>query len=162
MAKNSKNDDSSAVLIAISKTNLYDGVLMNRVPANKKRTLIAIRKKKSNQVCSWILWFYLFFSLTFLSNQIKFVEATECSLISYHYNDCSKEETNSSDGKSNISSESARRILFRDFGGKKAMKVLDRKEKMKVNVDIVKDQLDKTLSEFGEFVLFTLFIIIMK
>lgn len=44
-----------------------------------------------------------------------------------------------------MSSESAKRILFKDFGGKKALKVLDRKEKMKVNVDVVKDQLDKTL-----------------
>lgn len=44
-----------------------------------------------------------------------------------------------------MSSESARRLLFKEFGGKKAMKVLDRKEKMKINVDVVKDQLDKTL-----------------
>lgn len=44
-----------------------------------------------------------------------------------------------------MSTESARRILFKDFGGKKAMKVLERKEKMKINVDVVKDQLDKTL-----------------
>lgn len=44
-----------------------------------------------------------------------------------------------------MSTESARRILFKDFGGKKAMKALERKEKMKVNVDVVKDQLDKTL-----------------
>lgn len=48
-----------------------------------------------------------------------------------------------------MSTESARRILFKDFGGKKAMKVLDRKEKMKINVDVVKDQLDKTL--LGKF-----------
>lgn len=47
--------------------------------------------------------------------------------------------------QNHMSLESARRILFKDFGGKKAMKVLDRKEKMKVNVDAVKDQLDKTL-----------------
>lgn len=44
-----------------------------------------------------------------------------------------------------MSTESARRILFKEFGGKKAMKSQDRKEKMKVNVDVVKDQLDKTL-----------------
>lgn len=49
----------------------------------------------------------------------------------------------------NMSTESARRLLFKEFGGKKAMKVLDRKEKMKINVDVVKDQLDKTL--LGEF-----------
>lgn len=44
-----------------------------------------------------------------------------------------------------MSSEGAKRILFKDFGGKKALQVLDRKEKMKVNVDVVKDALDKTL-----------------
>lgn len=44
-----------------------------------------------------------------------------------------------------MNSESARRILLKDFGGKKALKVLDRKEKMKVNVDAVKDQLNRTL-----------------
>lgn len=52
---------------------------------------------------------------------------------------------NLSSDQGHMSTESARRILFRDFGGKKAMKVLDRKEKMKINVDAVKDQLDKTL-----------------
>lgn len=51
-----------------------------------------------------------------------------------------------------MSTESARRILFKDFGGKKALKVLDRKEKMKINVDVVKDQLDKTL--FGRLLNF--------
>lgn len=65
--------------------------------------------------------------------------------MSYHYNLCSIRKAISPNDQSNISSECARRILFKDFGGKKAMKVLDRKEKMKVNVDIVKDQLDKTL-----------------
>lgn len=150
-AENSKNDESLAMLIAVSKTNLYDGVLKKGYPTNKKRTLIAIRKKNSDQVDEWFdLPQLLINILIFLTDQVKLVEANECSLISYHYIDRSKEEVNSTDIKSNISSESARRILFRDFGGKKSMKVLDRKEKMKVNVDIVKEQLDKTL--LGEYV----------
>lgn len=87
----------------------------------------------------------------FCGFQIKLVETTECSLMSYLYNNCSKQQTTeTANANSSMSSESARRILFKDFGGKKAMKVLDRKEKMKVNVDVVKDQLDKTL--FGKFV----------
>lgn len=65
--------------------------------------------------------------------------------MSYHYNNCAKKKVESTSEFSSMSSESARRILFKDFGGKKAMKVLDRKEKMKINVDVVKDQLDKTL-----------------
>lgn len=75
---------------------------------------------------------------------MKLVEVGSCSLMSHHYNSC-KQKKNSSNDRSYMSSESARQILFKDFGGKKAMKILDRKEKMKVNVDAVKDQLDKTL-----------------
>lgn len=77
--------------------------------------------------------------------QVKLVEANECSLMSYHYNNCGKQKVVTSDNNTSMSIESARRILFKDFGGKKAMKVLDRKEKMKINVDVVKEQLDKTL-----------------
>lgn len=65
--------------------------------------------------------------------------------MSYHYNNCGKKKTETPTDQSSMSSESARRLLFKEFGGKKAMKVLDRKEKMKINVDVVKDQLDKTL-----------------
>lgn len=73
----------------------------------------------------------------------------ECNLMSYQYGNCAKKETVTQNDYSSMSTESARRILFKDFGGKKAMRVLDRKEKMKINVDVVKDQLDKTL--LGEF-----------
>lgn len=69
--------------------------------------------------------------------------------MSYQYGNCAKKETVTQNDYSSMSTESARRILFKDFGGKKAMRVLDRKEKMKINVDVVKDQLDKTL--LGEF-----------
>lgn len=69
--------------------------------------------------------------------------------MSYQYGGCAKKEKIEENDISSMSVESARRILFKDFGGKKAMKVLDRKEKMKINVDVVKDQLDKTL--LGKF-----------
>lgn len=66
--------------------------------------------------------------------------------MSYHYNNCGEPKVETSnDTSTHLSTESARRLLFKEFGGKKAMKVLDRKEKMKINVDVVKDQLDKTL-----------------
>lgn len=66
--------------------------------------------------------------------------------MSHHYGHLyGKRNSNLSSDQNHMSLESARRILFKEFGGKKAMKVLDRKEKMKVNVDAVKDQLDKTL-----------------
>lgn len=89
--------------------------------------------------------YYAGFSNIFYHPKVKLVEVTECSLMSHHYNTCCKQKMNLSSDQSHMSKESARRILFRDFGGKKAMKVLDRKEKMKINVDAVKDQLDKTL-----------------
>lgn len=65
--------------------------------------------------------------------------------MSYHYNNCGKKKLDTSADPTSLSVESARRLLFKEFGGKKAMKVLDRKERMKINVDVVKDQLDKTL-----------------
>ena len=63
-------------------------------------------------------------------------------MLSYHYNNIA---TRAKSEPTILSAETARKILFKDFGGKKALKVYDRKEKMKVNVDVVKDQLDKTL-----------------
>lgn len=62
--------------------------------------------------------------------------------MSHLYRNSIKHESNA---QSYMNTENARRILFKDFGGKKALKVLDRKEKMKINVEVVKDQLDKTL-----------------
>lgn len=66
-------------------------------------------------------------------------------MLSYHYNAVAHRNADGSNPSATLSSEGAKRILFKDFGGKKAMQVLDRKEKMKVNVDVVKDALDKTL-----------------
>lgn len=37
--------------------------------------------------------------------------------------------------------------LLRNFGGRKAVRYLDRIEKMKIDVNVVKDQLDKTVEE---------------
>lgn len=74
------------------------------------------------------------------------MQVSQCSLMSFHYEKCAKKITKSTDGGVlSMNSEGARRILLKDFGGKKAMKVLDRKERMKINIDVVKDQLDKTL-----------------
>lgn len=76
--------------------------------------------------------------------KIKLVEVSECSLLSYHYNLTKVNETQPN-APTNMSSEGAKRIMLKDFGGKKALRFLDRKEKMKVNVDVVKDALEKTL-----------------
>lgn len=76
---------------------------------------------------------------------MKLVEVHNCNMLSYYYNNLGKPQEEDNTAFNNLNLESARRILFKDFGGKKAMRVLDRKEKMKVNVDVVKEQLDKTL-----------------
>lgn len=65
--------------------------------------------------------------------------------MSYHYNLTTQNAEKPIESTKTMSTEGARRILLKDFGGKKAMRVLDRKEKMKINVDVVKDALDKTL-----------------
>lgn len=124
-ATDTQRDGSASVLVAVSKKNVYDGYIGQDFPTDLKRTFVAIRKKDSDEV--------------------TLVEVNECNLLSYHYNNCAKNKTQNTTEFSSMSTESARRILFKDFGGKKAMKVLERKEKMKVNVDVVKDQLDKTL-----------------
>lgn len=79
--------------------------------------------------------------------QIKLVQVAECNMLSYHYNVVAKHQSKVHTG---LSTDGARRLLFKDFGGKKALKVFERKEKMKVNVDVVKEQLDKTL--LGRFI----------
>lgn len=151
LAKDTQNDNSPSVLLAVSKDNVYDGYVGKGFPTDLKRTFLAVRKKDSEEV-SRELFYHIIFQVKLLMGikclsilQIKLVEVEECSLMSYHYNNCGKKKTETPTDQSSMSSESARRLLFKEFGGKKAMKVLDRKEKMKINVDVVKDQLDKTL-----------------
>ncbi|XP_055308619.1 uncharacterized protein LOC129572634 isoform X2 [Sitodiplosis mosellana] len=133
IAKDIQNENTSSLLLALSKDNVYDGLIDRNPSCNLKKTFIGVRKKTSEEV--------------------KLVEVTECSMMSHiyrHNNICYTQNLNSSNEHSHMSSESARRILFKDFGGKKAIKVLDRKEKMKVNVDAVKEQLDKTLLDISQ------------
>lgn len=77
---------------------------------------------------------------------------SECNLLSYYYNAIAQRDVDKNNSVATMSSEGAKRIMFKDFGGKKALQVLDRKEKMKVNVDVVKDALDKTI--LGEDLVF--------
>lgn len=43
--------------------------------------------------------------------------------------------------------EEAKKIMLKSFGGKAAARTLEKKEKMRLNLDIVKDQLDKTMND---------------
>lgn len=144
------NERNDSLLIAISKNNVYEGYIDKGYPTNLRKTLIGIRKRDSNEVsfdkdgfgtCVQTN-FHLFFFFIYI--QIKLVEVSECSLLSYHYN-LTKVNATQANAPTNMSSEGAKRIMLKDFGGKKALRFLDRKEKMKVNVDVVKDALEKTL-----------------
>lgn len=154
LAKDTQTDIAPSVLLGISNANVYDGYVGRGYPTNLKRTFIAIRKKGSEEVCHMTFKNCPFLQFAFYDNifcllmeiQVKLVEANECSLMSYHYNNCGKQKVDtSSENNTSMSTESARRLLFKEFGGKRSMKALDRKEKMKINVDIVKEQLDRTL-----------------
>lgn len=61
-------------------------------------------------------------------------------MLSQHYG----ESANYGSG-SNRTKNQAYKLLLSNFGGKRAASLLERKERMKINVDIVKDQLDKTV-----------------
>lgn len=131
------------VAIVVSNNNVYDGYVGQGFPTDLVKTYIGIRKKDTNEVRQFqINRFPMFFTQIPRCFQIKLVEVNECNMLSYHYNAVAKR-----DGKvhTGLTSDSARRLLFKDFGGKKALQVFERKEKMKVNVDVVKEQLDKTL-----------------
>lgn len=141
-------NDNTSLLLTFSEDNVYDGNVIEGNSSKKlMRTFIGIRKKASEEVIQiYVDVLLTIFKRLFILPQVKLVEVDECNLVSHHHNSFSKQNVCS---YYHMSSESARRILFKDFGGKKAIKVLDRREKMKVNVDTVKDQLDKSLLGFS-------------
>lgn len=47
----------------------------------------------------------------------------------------------------NAESAQAYKTMLKSFGGKAANRMLEKKEKMRVNVDVVREQLDKTMNE---------------
>lgn len=61
-------------------------------------------------------------------------------MISHHYKKSENVEI------SYRNKDDAKKLLAREFGGKRDRIHLERKERMKVNVDIVRDQLDKTVT----------------
>lgn len=66
----------------------------------------------------------------------------ESSLLSQHYGQPSNYGTGAVRSK-----DQALKLMLSKFGGKKAASLLERKERQKINVDIVKDQLDKTVAD---------------
>lgn len=71
---------------------------------------------------------------------MRLIEVEECSMLSQHY-EAPRENIASIRTK-----EQSQRMLAAKFGGKTAMKAIERKERMKINVDVVKDKLNKTIN----------------
>lgn len=69
---------------------------------------------------------------------MRLIEVSHCAMVSHHY-DRSSTDLESTDR------EAAKRILLKQYGSKNDRNILERRERMKVNVDIVKEQLDKTV-----------------
>lgn len=73
---------------------------------------------------------------------MRLVEVQESSLKSKHY-----DESNVPSKLSIRTAEQARKTMMTSFAGKAANRNLERKERMRINVDIVKGQLDKTMND---------------
>lgn len=72
---------------------------------------------------------------------MRLVEVQECSLLSKHYDTI---QVSAANGRT---AEQARKTMLTSFGGKAANRTLERRERMRINVDIVKGQLDKTMND---------------
>lgn len=145
LAVDAKKENNATVALAVSSNNVYDGYIGDNIATDLVKTFIGVRKKNSNEVSgndSLDKYCLTEIGVFPCVSQIKLVEVKQCHMLSYHYDNVAEHKTRVVTG---LTTESARKLLFKDFGGKKALKVFERKEKMKVNVDVVKEQLDKTL-----------------
>lgn len=75
------------------------------------------------------------------TNKVRLITVDTASLINNIYSEKAKEEFGS------VQQNESYQKLLRNFGGKKAKRYLDRVEKMKIDVSVVKDQLEKTVDE---------------
>lgn len=140
--------DARKIVVAAVEHNVYTGELGQNFSAGLLRKFIGIRNKVTNKVILDIFDYFWLDSKTkiyicrFVSRfQMRIVEVQECSMLSKHY-DASRASTNS--GRT---AEQARKTMLTSFGGKAASKTIERKERMRINVDIVKGQLDKTMND---------------
>lgn len=75
-----------------------------------------------------------------VTNKIRLVEVEQCSLLSKHYQHDAAATTDRT-----TDTQQAYKIMLKSFGGKAANRMLEKKDKMRLNVDVVKEQLDKTI-----------------
>lgn len=69
---------------------------------------------------------------------MRIIQVEESSMLNEIYN-------NNSSKSANIITDSWD-TMMKKFGGKKAQKILDKREKMKVNIDVVQEELDVTVN----------------
>ena len=134
LAKDTDNNNARKFLLATE-----DNVYSTSNSTNLLRNFIAVHNKVTNKV-KWLYIIGILAKLKFVF-QIRLVEFEECSVLSQHYDVVQKKPTAAVRSK-----EDSKKILLSAFGSKKANLMLDRIEKMKMNVDVVKEQLDKTMN----------------
>lgn len=98
--------------------NIYHGAIRQNVD-ELTNTYIAVRK----------------------DNKVRLIEVDQCCLV----HDVHLQPTESLDRFS--SKEAATRVLMKTFGGKKSKSYLERTERSKIDLDIIKTQLNKTVDE---------------
>ncbi|XP_059610953.1 uncharacterized protein LOC132257913 [Phlebotomus argentipes] len=118
-----KHDKKSKKLIVSSDASAYIGNVERDPQMN---TFIAIRNS--------------------VTNKMRFVQVETCSLLSEHVLKVGN------DSAVRTAMDDNERSLYMQFGGKRAIKAFDKYNRMKVNVDIVKDDLDSTLQSHSEAV----------
>lgn len=117
----SANEDKQLHAIAAHADNVYTGAVGQGFAGDLMRNFVGIRNT--------------------VTNKIRLIEVEQCSLLGKHY------LPDPTALRTAIDKEAAMRVLLKSFGGKVANRLLERKEKMRLNVDVVKENLNKTVNE---------------
>lgn len=119
-AKDSHQPNKEMAVIT-TKNSVYHGYINDDLSSNLVNNFLAIRNKSTGKV--------------------RLVQVDNVSLLNDIYH---KQEIRLGN---QLAEQSARSMMIKQFGGRFANRALERTERMKVSVDVVKNQLDKTLEE---------------
>lgn len=87
-----------------------------------------------------------FINLGLIILQIRFIEVEECSMLSHYYD--GNDQQNSIFSKN---TDEAKKVLNSTYASKNTSAKVLKKERMNINVDIVKDKLDKAINGIALF-----------
>lgn len=107
--------------IAAQEDNVYTGTVGKGFDGDLMRNFIGIRNK--------------------VTNKMRLIEVEQCSLLGKHY------LPDPTALRAGIDRDAAMKVMLKSFGGKAANRLLDRKEKMRLNVEVVRENLNKTVNE---------------